>query len=217
MKVIGLLAAAVLTLTAGGWTEARAADAGKASRAGPAGGRAALTDDCLGAHGAAATAGRRGAGPAEIVAVGASNAAPHAIVKVTASHGAPGGAGCDACADWTACEAELKAAGAGTQVVPLKNGVMCVYLADTPRKAHEIQLLLARHRDYLATLASAGDKAHLCPYCREMRGAVVSGKLVREVINIDGGCIVMTTSPDPFIVARLRAEAGVPTPGRVKS
>jgi hypothetical protein len=226
MKNIGLLAAAMLLVTAGSWAQAQARDHGSAAQAAtrstcPAAaskrGAPVRAAACLGAHGSAAAAGDCGAVSSQIVAAGAGSTAPRGVVKVSALRGAAGAETCEACADWTACAGQLQAAGAGTQVVPLKNGVMCVYTADTPRKAHAIQVLMARRHDFLATLAGAGDKAHLCAYCREMRGAVASGKLVREVINIDGGCIVMTTSPDPIVVSRIRAEAGVPIPGRVKS
>ena len=48
---------------------------------------------------------------------------------------------CDACADMAECEAELSAAGAQTQVVPLRNGVMFVYTANSPGAVNAVMSL----------------------------------------------------------------------------
>ena len=124
---------------------------------------------------------------------------------------------CDACADMAGCEQEIESAGASTQVVPLKNGVMFVYTADTPASVHAVQAAMARRNDRMLQFASAGDKAHLCASCKEMRGAAAVGKLSREVVNIEGGCLTLVTSSDPSIVAKIHAMAGITTASRVKS
>jgi hypothetical protein len=118
-------------------------------------------------------------------------------------------ADCDACLDMAGCERELESVGATTQVVPLKNGVMFVYTADSPASVHAVQAALARRVDHMAQFAAAGGKAHLCGSCKEMRGAQASGKLSREVVNIDGGCLTIVTSTDAALVARLHTMAGL--------
>jgi hypothetical protein len=134
-----------------------------------------------------------------------------------AGHDASSAPGCDACGSWGDCRRQLESSGASTQIVPLKNGVMYVYTADTPIGMRAVQAAVAQHHERLHTLEAAGDKAHLCANCRAMRGAAASGKLVHEVLNIDGGCIMVTTSSDPAVVSRIYAEAGVPIPPRVRS
>jgi len=124
---------------------------------------------------------------------------------------------CDACEDMAGCEQEIESAGASTQIVPLKNGVMFVYTADSPASVHAVQAAMARRNDRMAQFASAGDKAHLCARCKEMRGAAASGKLSREVVNIEGGCLTLVTSNEPSIVAKIHAMAGITTASRVKS
>ncbi len=76
---------------------------------------------------------------------------------------------------------------------------------------------MARRYDRMIQFASAGTKAHLCSSCKEMRGAAVSGKLSREVVNIEGGCLSLVTSNDPKIVAKIHAMAGITIAARVKS
>jgi len=115
------------------------------------------------------------------------------------------------------CEQEIEAAGASTQVVPLKNGVMFVYTADSPASVHAVQAAMARRYDRMVQFASAGEKAHLCASCKEMRGAAASGKLSREVVNIEGGCLTLVTSNDLSVVAKIHTMAGITTASRVKS
>ena len=119
-------------------------------------------------------------------------------------------AGCDACSDLAHCEAELETAGATMQTVPIKNGVMFVYTAATPGQVNAIQSVMSRRTEHLSRILTSGDKAHLCDDCREMRGAMVSGRLVREVVNIEGGTLVLVTSDDPQLIRRIRdlADAG---------
>ena len=68
----------------------------------------------------------------------------------------------------------------------------------------------------MSALIAAGESARLCASCRAMRGAAASGKLAREIIKIDGGCITLTTSADPAVVTMIHAEAGITTPIRPK-
>jgi hypothetical protein len=107
----------------------------------------------------------------------------------------------------------LGGAGATTQVVPLKNGVMYVYTADTPAGIRAVQSAVAHHQERLRAL---GLGARLCPECRALHAAYVHGKLSHEVLNIEGGCIMVTTSSDAAVVARIHLDAGIPGSPRVK-
>lgn len=115
---------------------------------------------------------------------------------------------CDACADMAACERELTALGATSQIVPLKNGVMLVFTTDTPARVRAVQTALARRSERMAHMTTAGVSAHLCNECKAMRGAAASGKLQREVVNIEGGALTLMTSNDPKVVARLHDMSG---------
>ena len=124
-------------------------------------------------------------------------------------------ANCTYCKDLEACEQEMRSLGAVLQVVALKNGVMYVYTAD-PAKVRSIQSAMARRKEAGAMFASTGEDTHLCDNCRALRGAAASGKLTREVVNIDGGCLTLMTSNDPAVVARIHELAGLNT-SRAKS
>jgi hypothetical protein len=162
-----------------------------------------------GAKGAAA-----GASCGEKAAAAGGTCAGHGMTTTAARsiHG-----DCDACQDMAVCEQEIEAAGASTQVVPLKNGVMFVYTADTPASVHQVQAAMARRYDRMVQFAATGTKAHLCSSCKEMRGAAASGRLSREVVNIEGGCLTLVTSSDPALVAKIHAMAGITIASRVKS
>ena len=123
---------------------------------------------------------------------------------------------CDACADMALCYEELESAGTRTQVVPLKNGVMFVYTAESPGRVNVVQTAMARRNDRLAQIVTAGDKAHLCPECKTIRGAMASGKMSREVVNIEGGALTLMTSNDPAVVARIHAMVDSHKGGRSK-
>jgi hypothetical protein len=124
---------------------------------------------------------------------------------------------CEACLDMAGCEQEIESVGAGTQVVPLKNGVMFIYTANTPASVHAVQAAMARRNDHMIQFASAGDKTKMCSNCKAMRSAAASGKLSREVVNIEGGCLTLVTSSDPSLVSKIHAMAGITTASRVKS
>jgi len=114
------------------------------------------------------------------------------------------------------CYEELEAAGTRTQVVPLKNGVMFVYTAESPGRVSAVQSAMARRNERLAQIVSAGDKAHLCPECKSIRGAVASGKMTREVVNIEGGALTLMTSNDPAVIAKIHAMVDNHKSGRSK-
>lgn len=173
-------------------TSAVAASAGDHCAAGKASAAAAS------AHGACATKGAKFSASA----AGACTGHGMAAMAANSNH-----ADCDACADMADCSGALDAAGAHRQTVRLKNGIMYVYTADSPRSVSAVQAAVARRMDRMARLASAGDKARLCDECKAMRGAMASGKLSREVINIEGGSLTLVTSSDPTVVAKLHAMA----------
>ncbi len=115
---------------------------------------------------------------------------------------------CDACSDMAQAENELDACGARAQVVPLKNGVMYVYTADSPDRIRAVQAAVARSNERVRATLAAGDRAKLCPGCKQVRGAMASGKMHREVVNVETGAMTLVTSNDKSIVNRLHASAG---------
>ena len=125
-------------------------------------------------------------------------------------------ADCDACADMAACAERLRSSGSQTQVVPLKNGVMFVYTADSPGGVRSVQSAVSHRTQRLTAMTVSGDKARLCPECKNIRGAIASGKLSRETVNIEGGCITLVTSSDPAMVTKIYSLAGLKN-GRNKS
>jgi hypothetical protein len=126
-------------------------------------------------------------------------------------------ADCDACADMAFCEGEVKSLGATVQIVPLKNGVMYVYTAADPRNVHAVQASMGRRNDRMLSILAAGDKAHLCPSCKAVRGSIASGKMNREMVNIEGGCLTLMTSNDPATLSKIYAMAGLKGPLSAKS
>ncbi len=124
---------------------------------------------------------------------------------------------CDACADMAKTDAELMEGGTDVQAVPIKNGVMFIYTASKPGQVSAIQSVMARRTEHLNRLVNAGDKVKLCPECKSMRGAMASGKVTREVVNIEGGAMTLLTSSDPSMVKKIRAIADHTVATRVKS
>jgi hypothetical protein len=117
---------------------------------------------------------------------------------------------CSACADWTTCEQDVQALGARAQVVALKNGAMIVYTTESPADVKALQATVAkRHERMLAALAAGGNQK-LCPECKALRGAIASGKLHREVVNVERGCMTLLTSNDASVVTKIRAMTGQP-------
>jgi hypothetical protein len=123
---------------------------------------------------------------------------------------------CDACADMSLCDQELKSASSVAQVVKLKNGVMFVHTASHPGDVRAVRAAMMRRNERLNAISAAGDKAKLCPDCKAMRGAIASGKLTREMVAIEGGCLTLLTSTDAKMVGKLHALTAAQTSARVK-
>jgi hypothetical protein len=118
--------------------------------------------------------------------------------------------GCAICDEYASCDEKLTIAGASTQVVPLKNGVMFVYTSEAENRAHAVQAAVHRRNDRIAEIASTGGaEVALCDGCKAMRGAMASGKLHREVVNIEGGSLTLVTSEDATVVRALQEYSGV--------
>ena len=155
-------------------------------------------------------------------AAGVTPCCPHRPGKVrvvrTGGLGLPaGGAGeasvveaCEACGAWEVCAMELEGAGAGMQVhAPAQRRHVASTPPARPRGMRVVRSALTRYQQHMLALTTTGDAVRLCPACRLMRGAAASGRLTREVIPVEGGGILLMTSPDPAVVAMLRAEAGI--------
>ncbi len=95
------------------------------------------------------------------------------------------------------------------QVIPLKNGVMYVFTAADPKDAGLVQAVLSSRNNRVKALMEAGDRASLCGQCKAFRGAIASGNLTREVVNIEGGSLMIMTSPDRQMVNELYSLAGL--------
>ena len=137
----------------------------------------------------------------------AANAKGATSATVAAKHAATD---CSACHDWTTCESDVRAIGARSQVVALKNGAMIVYTTDAPTDVKALQAMVAKRHEKLLTVLAAGGSQKLCPDCRSLRGAIASGKLHREVVNVERGCMTLLTSNDQDIVRRIRNMTGQP-------
>lgn len=186
----------------------------------PHGAKSAMASGTCAAHGKvrAVTAGAngscapRGAKNAVMAAEAPASCGGRGILRTSGQAVHPD---CEACMDMQACETALRKLGASMQVVSLKNGVMYVYTADA-NHIRSVQQELSHRRDQMALFTAAGSSAHLCPDCRQMRGAAMSGKLTTEVVNVDGRCVSLMTSSDPTIVARIHALAGLSPAARAK-
>jgi len=200
---------AVMTGGAGCGTKATSAQTASASGCGTKSATSAVTassksaDDCCAAgKGAMNTASK--SGKVDAVAIGA-NCGSHGTAKTSGSMAH----GCESCTDMVACDGEVRSAGATVQVVPLKNGVIYVYTSNQPGKAQAIQAAMAERNKRMDAMMAAGDKSALCGTCKEFRGAEKSGKMSREIVNVEGGVITMVTSSDPKMVEKIYAVAGV--------
>lgn len=154
------------------------------------------------AHGTTVAAGAKGScsmkGASMTTAVMAGKCDGHGMTLMTGA----GHEDCDACADMMVCDGKLRSMGARSQVVALKNGVMYVYTADQPENVRAIQTAIARRNERL-TQMTAADKAHLCAECKNIRGAMASGKLTREIVNVESGCLSLLTSNDPKVIGKI--------------
>lgn len=122
---------------------------------------------------------------------------------------------CAVCSDEMACDDDVRATGARAQFVPLRNGTMIVYMLDDAANVRGLQTAVARHNARVVA-ALQGD-AKLCPACKKLRGALASGKLVREVVNVERGCQLLITSSDRSIVEQVHACSNAQVAARTKS
>jgi hypothetical protein len=123
---------------------------------------------------------------------------------------------CAVCADQALCDNDLRAMGARSQVVALRNGAMIVYAADSPENVRALQAAMARHNERMMTALGTGSDASLCGECRTFRGAMASGKFTRELVNVKNGCQILLTSNDRTIVRRIHDMAGSQVAVRTK-
>ena len=117
---------------------------------------------------------------------------------------------CSACEDWANCEQDVRALGAKAQVVALKNGAMIVYTADSQSGIKALQSVVSKRNEKMIAALSAGSDKQLCDECKQLRGAMASGKLHREVVNVERGCMTLITSNDRVVVQKIRAMTGQP-------
>jgi len=117
---------------------------------------------------------------------------------------------CSACEDWSSCEQDVRSLGAKAQVVSLKNGAMIVYTAERKTDVNALQTVVAKRNDKMTAALSAGSDKKLCDDCKQLRGAMASGKLHREVVNVERGCMTLITSNDRVVVQKIRAMTGQP-------
>lgn len=131
-------------------------------------------------------------------------------VSSYAAHAAQAAQSCAACESWIHCEQDVQSIGAKAQAVPLKNGVMVVYTADSPGDVRVLQSAVSKRNDRMITALSAGSSLKLCDQCKQLRGAMASGKLYREVVNVERGCMTLMTSNDRGVVNKIRVMNGQP-------
>lgn len=115
---------------------------------------------------------------------------------------------CDACEEWLGSDKDVRSIGGKVQVVSLKNGVMLVYTAEKASDVRSLQSAVAKRNEQLTVTLSDASHAKLCDDCKHIRGAVASGKLHREVVNIERGCMTLITSDDRVVVQRIRSMSG---------
>ena len=124
---------------------------------------------------------------------------------------------CSACEDLAMCEEGVRSSGARSKVVALKNGAMVVYTADSPENVRAVQTTVARGNEQMLSAMKASKDGKLCNDCRSMRGAMASGKLHREVVNVESGCMTLITSTDRAIVQKIHAMTGAQMAVQVKN
>lgn len=117
---------------------------------------------------------------------------------------------CSACEDWLQMDKDAHAIGARSQVVALKNGAMIVFTADTPAQIKQLQAMVAKRNDRMTAAYAGASDAKLCDDCKQLRGAIASGKLNREVVNVERGVLALVTSNDHAVVQRIRNMTGQP-------
>jgi hypothetical protein len=105
---------------------------------------------------------------------------------------------------------DARAIGARSQVVPLKNGAMIVYTADTPAQIKQLQAMVAKRNEKMTAVYAGASDAKLCDDCKQLRGAIASGKVNREIVNVERGVLALVTSNDHAVVQRIRNMTGQP-------
>jgi hypothetical protein len=157
-------------------------------------------------------------GTATATAAGAGGCATKGNATASGNCGMRGAthhADCAVCADEMACDDAVKATGARAQVVALRNGAMIVYTLDGTENVRALQAAVARHNERV--IAALQGDTKLCSECKRLRGALASGKLVREVVNVERGCQLLITSSDRDIVQQVHAYTGAQLAARTKS
>jgi undecaprenyl pyrophosphate synthase len=94
---------------------------------------------------------------------------------------------------------------------------MIVYTTDAPANVRSLQLSVARHQDRMLAALTSGDDGLLCTDCKSLRGALASGKLSPEVVNVERGCMSLYTSPDPDVVQKIHVLTSAQFAAHVKS
>jgi len=117
---------------------------------------------------------------------------------------------CNACDDWMQMDKDARSIGARSQVVALKNGAMIVYTADSPAQVKQLQAMVAKRNERMSAAYAGASDTKLCDDCKQLRGAIASGKLHREVVNVERGVMALVTSSDRAVVQRIRDMAGQP-------
>lgn len=148
-------------------------------------------------------------------AAGAAKGAKTASAGKCNMHATAGHADCVVCADEMACDDDVHATGARSQVVPLRNGTMIVYTIEDAAGVRGLQAAVAHHNDRVVSALQGNAK--LCTACKKLRGALASGKLVREVVNVERGCQVIITSSDRSIVQQVHACTNAQVAARTRS
>lgn len=123
---------------------------------------------------------------------------------------------CAVCADQMGCDEDIRSTGAHTQVVALKNGAMIVYTANTPENVRALQATVARHNTTVVSVLNGQRDGKLCASCKPLRGAMQSGKLHRELVNVQRGAQVVITSSDRAMVRRIHDMTGAELAARVR-
>ena len=149
-------------------------------------------------HGATTTAAHGGKVTARTASAKAANSMVCKAHQTAVAHE------CDACEEWLESDAETRAIGGKVQVVSLKNGAMIVYTVERATDVRALQTAVAKRNEKLNTMLSDASDAKLCEDCRQLRGAMASGKLHREFVNVERGCMTLITSEDRDVVQRIR-------------
>ncbi len=228
LRLVALVLAASLACAAVAMACAGAKGSTAANAACSAGNAAAASGASCCAGGASATAANaKGAKGAKGAACCSPEMAASCTPEMKAACSAGAGCGmhgtasaamtdCAVCAEGASCDEDVNAAGAHRQVVALKNGAMIVYTADSPEGVRALQAAVARHNAVVVGVLGGKRAGNLCSHCKPLRGAMASGKLNREVVNVQRGAQVVITSNDRATVQRIHDMTGAEMATRVR-